>query len=289
MIIFDPESNTAIEPNTNRIIHNAIDKIKCDKVLTCEWDDPNPHHNKLLLLAELHFNRKYPRFINFAQSILGSEPIYLLNWEKVKDGNDLDKKQNYGRKRVEIMNLVVSKFLERLSNPKNLLMLGAALSRIMSSPATDPTHTLDLSGAKVSFFDIYSKSFKSTDYVHINTLVTQVFKDRGYVQNWWGRRIYNKGQQVETYIKSITNNKSDNILGWMIHSSVHDTAIFIADYLSQILKPKNESAGVSKYQCVNVSVDLLLIDKTHLENIIDLAKNPDCLFDKELIVECTKV
>ena len=274
MIVLDPETQVAIQDNGN-VIYNCwnTDLCKIDpNVLTCEWCDDNPGHNNLLLLAELFFNRKYPRFTDFYRAVVGQETVYLREWEKdrltLKDSN-FDQHQRVGKARAVTMQMAFNKFMPMLNDPK-IIKLSAGLSRARLAKS----HEVDLKvtyKCKEQIFEIYKEKTKLTDYAMINSIAVKQLTENGFVQNLHGRKIFQSHVQ------------DNDILGALIQFSIQDTATIAADYLSQILAPHNGVASPG-CQCVNVLLGSGSNVVGYKESIIAAIKNPDNILDRELDV-----
>jgi len=284
MIFYDPESFTMINSN-GVIVQNCKGKRISDydrNVLTCEWDG-NADHNQLLLLAELFFGQRFPRFIDLARRILGQDTIYLREWERVKDdiaNTDYDRHQALGRKRVETMKHCVLKFIKILPEQR-VIKLSASLSRLAVTKQKPFDFVLDFASAEPDMLDRYLTVAKIDTPEALDLVASHTLRDRGYIQNWWGRRLYHNGVPPAKRIPALTENKTDTVLGWLVNSSLHDTAVFVADYLYRLLEPKNGSA-FANYQCVKVTrgqdVTLPIVFES-------FAANPDIIFkDKPLNV-----
>lgn len=286
MIILDPESQVAAQ-DTGRIIYNCGDKdllLHDRNVMTCEWGDDSPDHNNLLLLAELFTGRKYPRFIDFYRTIMKDDTVYLREWEKLKDTlreKDFDYHQRLGRVRVETMTICFVNFLKMLPE-KRILSLSSGLSRMMRQK-TDTRlvdMNIDYSKSKNNFLEIYKQMADCPDWDSLSEMVIQSANHKGFIQNYWGRRLHMTGEPALTLVPRLTENKTNSLLGWLIHSSVHDTAIYTASYMAQILAPHGGQATLD-YQCVNLSMGDA---KYPADELLDLAANPDCLFSEKLEV-----
>lgn len=285
MIIYDPESNTAIRLDDRHIIYNANEKINSgvdNKIISCELSDTDPNHNNLLIAASLFYGREYPRFIDLARPILGKDTIYLKQWEElrttIKD-TDFDRHQQLGRHRVNAMEIVVNHFISDLPKNCRVLKLSAALCVInnlaVPTEQTGKVLTFNLSNNKTKAEQIYMEATRESDPVKINDIATTKYYDRGYIQNWWGRRLYNKDLlPVEQIIPALTNGSGKNIYDWLIYSSVHDAAIFMVGTLNNLLLPHNGYAWLSNDHNLTVLTGDAPIDNDlYRHGLLDLIEN----------------
>lgn len=294
MLILDPETTTAIKFADGHIIYNAHNKNIAEvdpQIMSCELSDTNPSHNNLLIAGSLFYGREYQRFIDFARWILGNDTVFLREWEEKRSDlreKDFDRHQQLGTKRVQTMLLVFNQFISKLEKNSRLFKLSSAVNRLRcSQPGDSFDFAIDFSQAKQQFFNIYAEETGVRDFNTLNDLATKKYFERAYIQNWWSRRLYNtKALAIEVLVPDLTAGKTNTMLGWLIHSSVHDTALYVADYLSQLLAPYNGRAWVSDYQCVNVLMgEAVKHGEDYKLGILDTAKNPDMLFKDGLSID----
>lgn len=281
LYLLDPESMVAINNDDGHVVYN-LDKERLRKlvidnrVVSCERKS-FPFIPSLIDIVEMHFDKPYARFIDIARLALGSDTIYLRMWETEREGlreKDIDRHQQLGLKRVEVMQVVWNKLRDTFIKDQAIIeynWMKATLDALFKDPiGSTPDALIDLLDAKKDIFALYQKMMGCSDFNAMNEIVTKTLNQRGYITNLFGRRLYNRNNPLER-ISVYTSGATNCFLGWLIYSSLYDYCTYAGGETAALLENYN---GNVKVRGTKIGISLGNAHQDRLASIIDSIKNP---------------
>lgn len=289
LYLFDPESCTAIENESGRIVYN-IDKDKIyrllvgNKIISGERSE-FAFIPSMLDIVEMHFEKNYNRFIDVVRFVVGSDSVFLRMWENeratIKE-KDFDRHQSLGIKRVEAMRLCWNKLRENFIKDPIIIeynWMKSTLENLNNKnfSAFKPDLSLNLLVAKNDMFVLYKTMMNGVDFNSMNEVATKTINQRGYITNLFGRRLYNKDNPIER-ISKYTDGATNCFLGWLIYSSLYDYCTYVGGEISALLDGKQTTVSVNK-ATINVHFGIIPISEhdNKRQALIEHIKTPSII------------